>query len=101
MVLHNSGRLDLEAFGDESIKREAKLFSKQVDPYDPSYVSIYTRLNELEDETEILQIGAAEVYEYIDVQIDEPSISSWNDDLIKNPGGRYKYVSMELNFSSD
>ena len=35
------------------------------------------------------------------MDISEPGISSWNEDLIKNPGGRYKFNSMELNFSQD
>ena len=47
VVLHNSGRLDLESFGEDSIIRESKMISTQVDPYTPSYISIYCRLNEL------------------------------------------------------
>ena len=35
------------------------------------------------------------------MDISEPGISSWNDNLIENPGGRYKFNSMELNFSQD
>ena len=54
MVLHNSGRLDLEKYDEESIVRESKLISTQVDPYEPSYISIYCRLNEIDDETDLL-----------------------------------------------
>ena len=101
VLLHNSGRLDPEKFGDESIIRESKIISQQVNPYTPSYVSLFCRMNELDDETQFVQYGFSDLATYIDVIKDEPGISSWSDDLIKNPGGRYKYVSMELNFSQD
>ena len=58
-------------------------------------------MNELEDATQMIQYGYAQLKEYLDVYKDEPGTSSWSDDLIKKPDGRYKYVSMELNFSQN
>ena len=101
VVLHNSERLNPEKFGEDSIVRESKMISKQIDPYTPNYHSIYVRLNELEDETQFFQYGKPEYTEYVDVSIDEPGFSSWSDNLIEKPGGRYKYTSMEVNFNQD
>ena len=101
VILHNSERFNPEGYGDDSIIRESKMISQQVDPYKPNYHTIYLRKNELEDETQVLQYGKPTITEYIHVTKDEPGLSSWNDDLIKKPGGRYKYTSMEVNFSQD
>ena len=49
----------------------------------------------------MIQYGYADIKEYLDIYRDEPGVSSWSDDLIKKPDGRYKYVSMELNFSQN
>jgi len=91
--------MDPEAYENDSIIKESKMISEQVDPYTPSFVSIFLQRNELEDETTFIQFGRVNLQEYFDIIKDEPGTSSWNDDLIKNPDGRYKFVSMELNYS--
>ena len=55
--------------------------------------------NSLEDETDIIHYGQSVEKEYLDMSMSAPGVSSWNDDLIKKPGGRFKFNSMELNFS--
>ena len=56
-------------------------------------------MNSLDDETSMVQWGQNVETEYLDMIMSEPGVSSWNDDLIENPGGRFKFNSMEINFS--
>ena len=56
-------------------------------------------MNTLDDETSLLQWGQSTEREYLDMTMSEPGVSSWDDNLIEDPGGRYKFTSMEINFN--
>ena len=53
-TLHNDERLDPQGFGDESIIKESKINSKQVDERNPNWSDFNIEISELEDETSIL-----------------------------------------------
>ena len=99
LVLFNNQRLDPTQFGDTSVVNEAKLFKQQISETEPNYVKFDVQMNTLDDETSYLQWGQTEESEYLNMIMSEPGVSSWNDNLIDNPDGRYKFNSMEINFS--
>ena len=98
-MLFNNQRLDPEQFGVDSIINESKILRAQINAEEPNWVKFDVQMNTLDDETSMLQYGQSEETEYLDMSMTEPGISSWNDNLIDNPGGRYKFNSMEINFS--
>ena len=64
VTLHNDERLNAQGFGDDSIIKESKITKMQVDETKPNWIDLNIEMNELEDETSILQISEAKVREF-------------------------------------
>lgn len=50
----------------------------------------------LEDETDLVQFGQIDSKDFISVHEGQQLDSSWVDDLIANPNGKYKFASVHL-----
>ena len=100
-VMFNNQRFDPEQFGTSSIVKESGIVLKQFDPREPNWVNIMVNSHSLDDETDFFQYGQSVETEFLGVTVEDSNISSWNDNLIENPDGRYKFNSMEINFSQD
>ena len=68
LTLHNDERLNAQGFGDDSIIKESKITSKQFDVRNPNWFELNIEMNELEDETSILQISEAKVREFFQLK---------------------------------
>ena len=68
----------------------------QFDPRSPSFLMLNFMLQELEDETDYIQFGQIDEIKYHQINLDQQLPSSWTDDLIKNPDGKYKFASLHL-----
>ena len=99
LFLYNNERLDPEKFDDDKIIKESRMSYLQFEPRTPNWVMLKVNENSLDDETSVLQYGQSEESVFYDMTMSEPGVSSWNDNLIEKPGGRYKFNSMEVNFS--
>ena len=56
-VLFNHERFDPKQYGDEKIIKESAMSIMQFDPRIPSYTFLSFMMQELEDETDLLQFG--------------------------------------------
>ena len=68
----------------------------------PNWVQSLVQINELEDESQVLQVGYSEDYTYHEYTHYLPQPSSWNKFPTKeDPSRRYKFTSLEINMSLD
>ena len=65
LILYNSERLDNQKYGDEKIVKESKIESMQFDPRNPSYIAFNIKLNEIHDNSELINLGYSQDTEFI------------------------------------
>ena len=63
-MLVNQERFDLTEYGDKRIIKESAIFERVAHPHTPSYFFSYLKLQELEDETDLVQFGQVDNLEY-------------------------------------
>ena len=63
----------------------------------PSWISTVIQYNELQDESNYLQLGYDETTEYLSISVKDSHISAWREHPSENPSGLYKLVSLEVN----
>ena len=56
-ILYNHERFNPKKYGDERIVKESGMSIMQFDPRIPSYVYLKFMMQELEDETDLIQFG--------------------------------------------
>ena len=95
-ILYNKERFDPTKYGDDRIIKESGMSKMQFDPRSPSFLMLNFMLQELEDETDYIQFGQIDEIKYHQINLDQQLPSSWTDDLIKNPDGKYKFASLHL-----
>ena len=72
----------------------------QVDEFKPNWIQSLIQRDNLEDETQILQFGYSEDREFYSYLPETPAPSAWNKFPSKeDPFSRYKFTSLEVNFS--
>ena len=71
--------------------------NQQFDEYLPNWIDSRILLNELQDETEILQFGFEDEDDFLEHRMDVPQPSAWNEHPSKNATGLYKFSSIEFN----
>ena len=91
---------DREKYGQDSIVRQSKFFTVQVDPTKPSFLRMFLDTNMLEDESSYMQYGQSIETEYFTWAVGQIQPSSWiYFPTEKNPSTLFKYVSVEVNMS--
>lgn len=89
-------------YGENSIIRESKVFTKLFSPKKPSYVEFSSEEVELNDETSLLQLGSATVRRIYDWTLNEVQTSAWNKFPTKEePSLTYKFMSVHLIHGTD
>lgn len=63
---------DQSKFNDQSIASQSRLYARQVSPGSNVWVPVIAQLNELEDETDYLQLGQSDQREFYSVQAGDP-----------------------------
>ena len=100
-ILFNSERLLPDNFAGENIIRESLIYSQTIDARHPSYIALDLEQYRLEDETEFVQYGQSQIYDFFELKSKSPHTSTWDDDLTKKPSGRYKFGSIEVDLNQD
>ena len=89
-------------YGDETIKKHSKFYSKQVSQGQNVYIDGKFYRNDLEDESAFLQLGQHREITWHTFDLSEPQPTSWNkfpnDD---EPGNKFKYASFNLELRQD
>ena len=78
------------------------MWNQQIDEKIPNWVNSKVQINELEDESQVFQVGFSQDYTFHDYSHFLPQPSSWNKFPTKeDPSRRYKFTSLEVNMSLD
>ena len=101
VVLYNYERLRAEKFDGSQIVKESIITTSQVNPRVPNWTALNFQVNQLQDETELIQYGQTSVKNYYHINKQPAESSSWADNLDENPEGRYKFTSVEINLDFD
>lgn len=101
VIFYNRERLDLTKYGDEKVVKESVFIDRQFNPFIPSYADFDIWQTELEDESALFQYGQREFSDHFDFKLKDAIPSSWNDNLVENPKGKYKYGSIEIGWADE
>ena len=63
-ILFNQERFDLTEYGNKRIIKESTIIKKWAPPHTPSYFMSHLKLQEIEDETDLVQFGQVDNLEY-------------------------------------
>ena len=97
IVYLNQERINPIGYGDEIIERYSEIKNTQFDEYKPGWIKSKISLNEFNDESDYFQLGSEDIYEAIQLEMDNfPGITSWNTHPSTNPSGLYKFTSLEI-----
>lgn len=89
-------------YEDKSILRQSNLLNIQVDEKSPNWINTLVQRNMLYDETQLLQFGYASESPFYSYTSKFPQPSAWNKfPTAESPKERYKFTSVEVNFSLD
>ena len=88
-----------EKYGNESIKRYSAILNQQFDADKPSWLQTLVQANELQDETEYLQLGFETQTDFFTHNKENIYASAWVEHPTRNSTGLYKFVSVEVNLS--
>ena len=98
----NEQTFALNEYGDRTISKRSRFYEQQLENTEPTYLAGIMRKNELHDESDYLQFGQEENYEFYAYELPPPKPSSWNVyPTRENPQGIFKYGSIEVNMSQD
>ena len=79
VIYMNSERFDQQNFGESSIVKESVILHKQVNQFQPSWISKKVSTSLLSDQTEFFQLGFSDDRYFYNAFNDmEPQPSSWN-----------------------
>ena len=89
-------------YGESSVKRASKFFTQQTDNFKPSWLFGQVVTNLLIDEAELIQYGQEEETTFHSFKLPAPLPSSWlTYPTQENPSSKYKFSSIEVNFTLD
>ena len=102
MTYHTREQFNQEGYGSDSILKQSYLWSSQIDEKVPSWVRSTININELEDESDLLQYGLVDSTTFYEYDKNIPQPSSWNKfPTPEHPLRRYKYASLSVNVGPD
>ena len=95
-VLYNKESFDPTKYGPDRVIKESTITQMQFNPKVPEYIYLNLQVQDIEDETDFIQFGQVDQTEITSLLLEEPKPSSWVDNLIENPNGKWKFGSFHL-----
>lgn len=96
-IYHDQQIFNPRGYGDEIITKNSILYNQQVDFLNPNWFRNEININEVADESELLQLGIVSEQAFYELTHELPVASSWNTfPTRENPSTRYKYTSFEI-----
>ena len=62
----------------------------------------YVNENDVEDQSQFLQLGQSQIYNFFSFELGEPAVTSWvNFPTEDEPGSLFKYASIDIQVGLD